>query len=106
MRVSLVGYGGFAGLPLSASVDTDELPQAQAAKALEALDRLASTPPSIPSGGSSEPWYRLTISRDAEEQVVVVTESQIPPALRPLIGALVRRARPRPPSTPPRPGLP
>ena len=93
MRVALVGSGGFTGLPLAASVDTDELPHAQAAEAVEALDGLASAPPPIPSASASQPRYRLTVSRDAGEQVVVVTESQIPPALRPLISVLVRRAR-------------
>jgi hypothetical protein len=95
MRVSLVGSGGFTGLPLTSSIDTDELPEAQVAEALVALDRLASASPPIPSAAPSQPQYRLTVTRDGEEQVVVVTESQISSALRPLITALVNRARMR-----------
>jgi hypothetical protein len=92
MRVSLVSSGGFTGQRLVASLDTDELPAAQAAEALTALRDLASSPPRIPAGASL-PRYRLTLADDSEERSVEVTESQIPPAVRPMVTELVKRAR-------------
>jgi|SRR3954469_5719243 len=56
MRVSLVRSGGFTGRTLSASLDTDELPEGQMTEAIEALDALVSVQPcgpSSPGGGSS-----------------------------------------------------
>jgi hypothetical protein len=95
MHVSLVRSGGFTGQHLTSSVDTDELPQAQATETLRALDALAAAPVAIPSAGASQPRYRLTVLRDDGEQVVELTESQVPSALRPLISELVRRAQAR-----------
>jgi hypothetical protein len=91
MRVSLVSSGGFTGQRLTASVDTDELPQAQVAEALRALEDLASAPPAIPFAGASQPRYRLTLTGDTGERTVELTESQIPSVLRPLITELVNR---------------
>jgi hypothetical protein len=91
----LESSGGFAGLGLNSSLDTEELPPEQAAEAMRALEELASVPPAVPSGGTTLPRYRLTIPRESGPQVVELTESQVPPALRPLISELMRRARPR-----------
>jgi hypothetical protein len=92
MRVSLVSSGGFTGQRLAASLDTDELPAAQAAEALTALKDLASSPPTI-SPGASSPRYRLTFADADEERTVELTEFQIPSAVRPLVTELVKRAR-------------
>lgn len=92
MRISLVSSGGFTGQQLAASLDTDELPTAQVAEALTALKNLASSPPTIPPGASS-PRYRLTFADADEERTVELTESEIPPAVRPMVTELVKRAR-------------
>jgi hypothetical protein len=63
---------------------------------MRVLEELASAPPAVPSGGTTLPRYRLTITRDTGPQVLELTESQVPPALRPLISELMRRARARP----------
>jgi hypothetical protein len=96
MRVLLESSGGFAGLRLSSSLDTDELPPDQAAEAMRALEKLTSVPPAVPSGGTTLPQYRLIVSLDTGAQVLELTESQVPPALRPLLSELMRRARARP----------
>jgi hypothetical protein len=93
MRVSLERSGGFTGRRVTSSVDTDELPAEQVAEALRALDALAAAPPA-PAIAGSQPRYRLTIDRASGQQVVDVLESQVPPALRPLLAELTRRARP------------
>jgi Emfourin len=91
MLVSLERSGGFTGRRVTSSVDTDELSAPQMTEALQALDALASAPPTIPPGGASQPRYRLTVHRASGQQVVEVVESQVPAALRPLLAELMRR---------------
>jgi Emfourin len=91
MLVSLERSGGFAGRRVTSSIDTGDLPAAQMTEALQALDALASAPPTIPSGGAGQPRYRLTVHRASGQQVVEVVESQVPAALRPLLSELIRR---------------
>jgi hypothetical protein len=93
MLVSLERSGGYTGQRVTASVETDELPAGQMAEALRALEALASTPPAMPPAGTNQPCYRLTMHRTHGPQVVVVIESQVPAALRPLLAELERRAR-------------
>lgn len=94
MHVSIELSGGYTGQRLSSAMDTDDLPPAHVAGVLGALEGLGEAATSIPAGASSQPVYRLAISHSAGEQVVELTESQIPHGLRPLIDELVRRARP------------
>ncbi len=92
MRVLLESSGGFTGLRMRSSLDTEELPPEQAADAVRALEKLALMPPALPS--APLPRYRLTITRDTGPQVVELAETRVPQALRPLISALMHRARP------------
>lgn len=92
MRISLVSSGGFTGQRLAASLDSDELPAAQAAELLAALNDLAAVPPTVPAGASL-PRYRLTLADADEERTVELTESQIPSAVRPMVTELLKRAR-------------
>ncbi len=96
MLVSLERSGGFTGLRLTSSVDTDELRGEQMTEALQALNALASAPVTAPTVAASQPRYHLTIHRASGEQVVDVLEAQVPAALRPLLEELMRRARPVP----------
>jgi hypothetical protein len=91
--VSLERSGGFTGRRTTSAVDTDELTGAQMAEALRALEALASAPPTSPPSGPSQPRYRVTLHRSSGPQVVDMTESQVPPALRPLLTELIRRER-------------
>jgi hypothetical protein len=93
VHITLLTSGGYTGQRLTASLDTNELPQPQMAEAVRALEDLASAPPSVPSAGASQPRYRLTLTADTGERIVELTESQIPSTLRPLITELVNRAR-------------
>jgi len=95
VHITLLTSGGFTGQRLTASLDTDELPEAQVSEALSALEDLASAPPAIPSAGASQPRYQLTLTGDTGQRTVELTESQIPSDLRPLITELVNRARTR-----------
>ena len=58
-------------------------------EALQALDALASAPPS--AAGAIQRRYRLTLHRASGPHVVELAESQVPAALRPLVAELLRR---------------
>jgi hypothetical protein len=94
VQVSLLRTGGFTGLPLTSSIDTDELPEPERAAVLTALDDLAAAPPVIPPGAGGQPRYRLTFAPEADRDVLEIVESQIPAGLRPLIRELVQKAQP------------
>jgi hypothetical protein len=92
LLVSLESSGGFAGLRLSSSMDTDELPAEQAGELMRALDAMAAEAPTGPPR-TAQPHYRLTIHRPSGRQVIEMTEPQVPAAVRPLLAELMRRAR-------------
>jgi hypothetical protein len=89
--VTLQSRGGYTGQRLTSSVDTAELPAAQMSEALRALETLASTEP---PAASPQPRYQLTVHHPSGVQVVEVVEPHVPPAMRPLLTELMRRARP------------
>jgi hypothetical protein len=91
VQVSLLRTGGFTGLRLTSSVDTDELPPKARDGVLKALDGLVADPPTIPAWGAAQPRYRLTVAHHSGSTVIEIVESQIPPELRPLISELVRQ---------------
>jgi predicted oxidoreductase len=96
MLVTLETSGGYAGLRMTSSVETDELPAAEMAEALRTLETIASeSPASAPSAGTSLPRYRLTVHWPSGPQVVDVVETRVPAALRPLLVELTRRTRPK-----------
>ncbi|WP_149038438.1 protealysin inhibitor emfourin [Kitasatospora sp. MBT63] len=98
VRVSMERSGGFTGLRSAATLDTDALPSAQAAGALDgltALERLAATTPAAAGRpGTALPGYRLTVHWPSGDQLVQLTEPHIPPEVRPLLTELLKRARP------------
>ncbi|WP_219462640.1 protealysin inhibitor emfourin [Nonomuraea rhizosphaerae] len=97
MRVTLQTSGGFTGRRLHASLDTDDpahlralaqLPAQQLSGGQPPADQLAERP------GSAQPRYRLTVHHPDGDQVSELTESTVPPALRPLLAQLLRNAHP------------
>jgi len=78
---------------MSAALDTDELPEPEAAEAVWTLEELASAPPA-PIPGSPLPRYWLSIGPAGGARVLELDESQVPAGLRPLISALMARATP------------
>ena len=96
MHVEFSRSGGFAGLRLAVSLDTQELPQAQVS-AVEAMIRdsgFFGLPekllPASPSPDRFE--YRLTVSADKESHSIVVSDSLVPDRLRPLLDYLTTLA--------------
>jgi hypothetical protein len=93
VQVTLETGGGFTGLHLTATAETDDvLPIGEAAAGLEALRALSAAPPPAPS---PVPRYRVTVEDPAAGPwTVEVTEPTVPEAARPLLTELLRRARP------------
>ncbi len=97
MKIDFVRSGGFAGLRLAVNVDTQDLPDAEAAL-LEKLIRdsgffdLAEHIKS-PSGGADRFEYRLTVSEGGRSHTVTVSEAAVPEGLRPLIDRLTEMAK-------------
>ncbi len=95
MRIEFERSGGIAGISLKTSVDTSQLPPAEAAQ-LEQLVHaadLALLRPRPPGPGADRFQYDLTIWEGKRRQRVSLSETQLTPELRPLIELLLDRAR-------------
>jgi len=99
MRVEFRRSGGMAGIDMTASVDTAELPVEQAEVAA-ALMSPGSVPPS-PAAAAGAPdrfSYELTVRDGEHTQTHHWTETPVPEVVQPLLTGLGHRARPAPPS--------
>jgi hypothetical protein len=94
IRIDLVRSGGFAGISQRASVDTDKLPPAEAARIAElvrgvdfdALAKLATGPPRAPDRFQ----YDLDVHPGGRHHQLTLGERAVPPELRALIDHLLR----------------
>lgn len=96
MHIDFTRTGGFAGLRLTTSLDTEELPAEQASN----LDKLISDAhffelpeniaPDSPKPDRFE--YRLTVSDEKKTHSVLVNDSAAPETLRPLLNYLTTMA--------------
>jgi len=96
MHIEFVRSGGFGGIRLTGSFDTEKLPPEQAATLGKLVDgagffRLSDQiKPASPVPDQFE--YRVTISFVEQTHSVVVDESVVPPGLRPLLDFLTTLA--------------
>jgi hypothetical protein len=89
IRIDLVRSGGFAGISRRASVDTDELPPAEAARVAElvkavdfdALGTMATGPPRRPDRFQ----YDLDLRQGGRHHHLTLGEGDAPPELRALM---------------------
>jgi hypothetical protein len=97
MHIEMERTGGFAGLSLITTVDTETLPEDEAvvlhdavaaASFYELPAQIASTAP-----GADRFHYRLTVEDRGRRHTVRAGESALPATLRPLIDALSAIAR-------------
>lgn len=97
IRIEFRRSGGFAGISLTAAATADELPGEQAAQ-VQGL--LAAEPPRQPrdtapgGGGADQFQYQLDLDDGERHRSFAWDETQVPEAIRPLLGALTRLARP------------
>ncbi|MEP7289221.1 MAG: protealysin inhibitor emfourin [Chloroflexota bacterium] len=96
MRLTFERSGGFAGMRLTASVDTDTLPAEEAA----ALNREVAVAhvfdlPAVlnaPSG-ADQFSYTLTVEANGKQHTIEANEGGVPETLRPLLQHLTSLAR-------------
>ena len=99
MRASLERTGGFAGMRLTSTADTDKLAPEEA-KELRQLVEAADffrLPPKIATQANQPDrfQYKLTVEDDQRTHTVMVSEAAIPPRVRPLAEWLTQHARRR-----------
>lgn len=90
--------GGFAGIPLTATVTADELGQEHAAQLRELLTAGSQeqAPEASGGGGADRFQYELDLDDGQHHRSFSWNESRVPEPVRPLLAALTRRARPGP----------
>jgi hypothetical protein len=102
MKIDFQTSGGYAGLNLRWSGDTDALPPEQARPLLDLIEqaRIFDPPgdPEAPArpGPPDVLSYRLDVIDGARRASFTVTDVTAPPRLRPLLGHLRTLARPAP----------
>jgi hypothetical protein len=99
MRVQFTRAGGFAGMPLSVTIDADTLPPADSQhlrELVEAAD-FFSLPARLtaPVPGADRFRYAVAIETRERRHAVEIHEAMMPPAVRPLIEWLTAAARAR-----------
>jgi Emfourin len=99
IHLQLVQSGGLAGLTLVAEVDVDDLPADEAVAVRRALDTVDLTAlaarPAPPPAGPDRFCYELTVDGRGERRCVKLQEPDVPDGLRPVLTALLPRARPQ-----------
>jgi hypothetical protein len=98
MHISLERSGGFAGIPLSVTVDTDTLTPEDAAQLQQLVEaahffELPKVFPATPQPDRFQ--YQIFVEEPGRSRSVSVGETAVPPTLRPLINWLMEAARRR-----------
>lgn len=97
MLIRFERTGGFAGLRIEASLDTDLLPPEEARKLHELVEAagffgLPEKFP-LPKKGADYFQYRLSVEKEGKKHAVELSEPSVSAALRPLLGLLMKYAK-------------
>jgi hypothetical protein len=98
MRVSLTRRGGVAGVALHATLDTAQLAGTDATRIEAALRDLPWDRPIQGPTGPDRFRYEVVTAEGDHERRIVLGESEVPAALRPLLALLADRGQVRPAS--------
>ena len=97
MRIHFDRKGGFANIPLTATIDVDRLPQADAdhVREIVAAANFFSLPSQITSSTPAPDRFHYTVTVETPEQThkVSIDESAVSPSLKSLIEMLSSAAR-------------
>jgi hypothetical protein len=103
MRIEFERVGGFAGIRLSASIDTEALPpeEAKSWQALVEKAHLGQIRQSSRAGGRTRDSfeYLLTVEDGGKRSSVRMTDETLPPSASPLIDRLLALAKKPKPSS-------
>jgi hypothetical protein len=97
MRIDFTRSGGFTGIPLRKTLDTDTLPAEEGQELQRLVDGadFFGLPEMLRSGGADKRQYKITIERDGKTHAVEMDERAIPATLKPLVTKLETAARNR-----------
>lgn len=97
MRIHFERTGGFAGMRMRATVDSESLSPEEARDLHEMVDAAGffDLPAAIttPTPGADRFHYKLTVEAEGRRHTVDVSEAAVPEALRPLLQQLMAFAR-------------
>ncbi|MCC7445976.1 MAG: hypothetical protein IT324_01105 [Anaerolineae bacterium] len=96
MRIDFERSGGFAGMILRATIDTGDLPEADANDLRQLIEEanFFALPPTITSASGADQFtYRLTVIALVRQHSVEVSDGAAPDTLRPLLNRLTTLAR-------------
>ena len=97
MHIDYERSGGFAGLQVSIAIDTDSLPPGEAQELCNLVEDAGFFDLSTAIGDSTAApdqfVYKVTVEAAGRRHEIEVTESVVPPDLRPLLQRLHRAAR-------------
>ena len=97
MRIQFERSGGFAGLLVQKTIDTDSLPLQEADKLVNLVEEanFFDLPAQIsaPSPGADQFQYKVTVEEGDQRHTVEIIEPASPDALRQLLRELTLRAR-------------
>jgi hypothetical protein len=97
MRFHFVRTGGFAGLRLTATIDSDALPEEESEMLMDELDNanFFELPPVLhePSEGADRFQYEITVEEEEKSHTIAAGEAAVPENLQPLVQHLERLAR-------------
>jgi hypothetical protein len=95
LQIEFQRSGGFAGLTMAATVDTAELPPAEARELEHLVESLeASGAGEAPAAGKPDRFqYDLTIRRGGKSRSFRLAEQELTPDARELVKRLTERAR-------------
>jgi len=97
MHVTIQRTGGFAGIPLTKSIDTAGLSAPEFSHLLQMIEtsRFFELPALIPSNPQPDRFeYQISIEQDGKKHSVTAAEQALPAALKPLIDWLMRFEQP------------
>ena len=99
-QLSLRRTGGLAGVPVQASLDTRELPEADAQQILGSLDQVdldnVEAAEDWPPGAADTFHYDLEVKRGDQTRTASFSDRQVPEELKPVVHELMARATPAP----------
>jgi hypothetical protein len=96
MQIDFERSGGFAGMTIQTSVDTDKLPSAESGELVQMITaaNFFSLPARTNSGlGADQFNYKITVQSQGMSRTVETTDSTMPPSLKRLVNKLMSLAR-------------
>ncbi len=97
MRIHFVRTGGFAGMRLANTIDSEELPEEEVQALVSELDsaHFFELPPSLSGdmGGADRFQYEITVEDGRQTHTIAAGESALPGNVQPLVEHLERLAR-------------